>query len=77
MTEIHFTATCIVMFKHFSKAAKHVGNKILNYPVRALEIAANIGTAAASENPKLVAATAPGVIKFVYQGNGLYLGKIQ
>ena len=63
-------------FKHLGKAAKNVGKKILKNPGRALEIAANIGTAAASKNPKLIAATAPDVIKFVHQGKGLYLGKI-
>ena len=67
-------------FKHLGKAAgsaaKNVGKKILNIPGRALERAANIGTAAASKNPKLIAATAPEVNKFVHQGNGLYLGKI-
>ena len=44
-------------FKHLgratAKAAKNVGKKVLNIPARALEIAANIGTAAASKNPKL------------------------
>ena len=59
-------------FKYLGKAAKSVGKKILNNPGRALEIAANIGTAAASKNPKLIAATAPEVIKFVHQGKGLY-----
>ena len=59
-------------FKHLGKAAQNVGKKILNNPGRALEIAANIGTAAASKNPKLIAATAPDVIKFVHQGKGLY-----
>ena len=59
-------------FKHLGSAAKNVGKKILNIPGRALEIAANIGTAAASKNPKLIAATAPEVIKFVHQGKGLY-----
>ena len=34
-------------FKHLCRAAKNVGKKILNNPARALEIAANIGTAAA------------------------------
>ena len=63
-------------FKHIGKAAKNVGKKILNNPGRALELAANIGTAAASKNPKLIAATAPDFIKFVHQGRGLYLGKI-
>ena len=63
-------------FKHLGSAAKNVGKKILNNPGRALEIAANIGTAAASKNPKLIAATAPDILKFVHQGKGLYLGKI-
>ena len=59
-------------FKHLGSAAKNVGKKILNNPGRALEIASNIGTAAASKNPRLIAATAPEVIKFVHQGKGLY-----
>ena len=63
-------------FKHLGSAAKNVGKKILNNPGRALDIAANIGTAAASKNPKLIAAAAPDIIKFVHQGKGLYLGTI-
>ena len=63
-------------FKHLGKAAKHVGKKILNHPAHALEIAAKIGTAAASKNPKLIAATAPEVINFVHQGKGSFLGEI-
>ena len=63
-------------FRGKGKAAKSVEEKILNNPGRALELAANIGTAAASKNPKLIAATAPDIIKFVHQGKGLYLGKI-
>ena len=59
-------------FKHLGKMGKNVGKIILNNPGRALEIAANIGTAAASKNPRLIAATAPEVIKFVHQGKGLY-----
>ena len=59
-------------FKHLGSAAKNVGNKLPKNPGRALEIAANIGTAAASKNSKLIAATAPDVIKFVHQGKGLY-----
>ena len=58
-------------FKHLGKAAKNVGKKILNNPGRALEIAA-----AASKNPRMIAATAPDIIKFVHQGKRLYLGKI-
>ena len=63
-------------FKHLGSAAKNVGKKILNNPGRALELAANIGTAAARKNPRMIAATAPDIIKFVHQGKGLYLGKI-
>ena len=63
-------------FRGIGKAAKSFGKKILNNPGRALELAANIGTAAASKNPKRIAATAPDIIKFVHQGKGLYLGKI-
>ena len=64
-------------FKHIGKTAKNVGKKIHNNPARALEIAANIGTAAANKNLKLIAATAPEIINFVHQGKGLYLGTIQ
>ena len=63
-------------FKHLGSAAKNVGKKILNNPGRALELAANIGTAAASKNPRMIAATALDIIKFVHQGKGLYLGKV-
>ena len=63
-------------FRGIGRAAKNVGKKILNNPGRALELAANIGTAAASKNPRMIAATAPDIIKFVHQGKGLYLGKI-
>ena len=58
-------------FKHLGSAAKNVGKKLLNNLGRALEIAANIETAAASKNPRMIAATAPDVIKFVHQGKGL------
>ena len=63
-------------FRGIGKAVKSVRKKILNNPGRALELAANIGTAAASKNPLMIAATAPDIIKFVHQGKGLYLGKI-
>ena len=63
-------------FKHLGNAAgsaaKNVGKKILNNPGRALDLAANFGTAAATENPKLIAASAPDFINFVNQGKGLY-----
>ena len=57
-------------FKHLCSAAKNVGKKILNNLGRAPELAANIGAAAASKNPKLIAATAPDITKFVHQGKG-------
>ena len=67
-------------FKHLgkatAKAANNVGKKILNNQGCALEIAANIGTAAANKKPRMIAAAAPDIIKFVHQGKGLYLGKI-
>ena len=63
-------------FRGIGKAAKNVGKKILNNPGRALELAANISTAAASKNPRMIAATAPDIIKLVHQGKSLYLGKI-
>ena len=63
-------------FRGIGKAAKSVGKKLLNNLGRALELAANIGTAAASKNPRMIAATAPDIIKFVHQGKGLYMGKI-
>ena len=70
----------LIFFKHLGeatrKAAKNVGKKKLNNPAHALELVANIGTAAASKNPKLIAATAPDVFKLVHQGKGLYLSKI-
>ena len=37
-------------FRSVGKAAKNVGKKILKNPGRSLELAANIGTAAASKN---------------------------
>ena len=64
-------------FNLLGKAAKSVGTKILNNPGRALEIAANIGTAAASKNPKLIAGTAADNIKIVQLEKGFYLGIIQ
>ena len=56
------------------KAAKNVGKKVLKSPGRALQIAAVIGTAPAYENPRLIAATAPDIIKFVILGKGFCLG---
>ena len=60
-------------FKHLGKAAKKTAKKILNTPGRALEIAANIRTAAASKNPRIIAATAPDIIKFVHEEKGNFI----
>ena len=57
-------------FKHLGSAAKNVGKKILNNPGRALKIAANIGTAAASKNARLIAATAPTLLNLFIKGRG-------
>ena len=39
-------------FKSVGKATVNFGKKVANYPVRALEIASKIGSAAASRNPR-------------------------
>ena len=44
---------------------------------RALELAAFIGTAAASKDPRMIVVIAPDNWEFVHQGKGLILGKIQ
>ena len=54
---------------------KHIA-KILNISGRALELAANIGTAAASRTSKPIVAIATDNMKFVHQPKGLYLDKI-
>ena len=70
-------------FKSVSKATVNFGKKVANNPVRALEIASKIGSAAASTNPKAALAATPDSIKFattgesirvVQKGRGLYLG---
>ena len=50
-------------FRLVGKAAKNVGKKLLNNFGRALELAANIGTAAASINPRMKVTTAPDIKK--------------
>ena len=70
-------------FKSVGKAAVNFGKKVANNPVRALEIASKIESAAASRNPKAALATTLDLIKFattgeglkvVQKGRGLYLG---
>ena len=70
-------------FKSVGKATVNFGKKVANIPIRALEIASKIGTAAASRNPRAALSATPDLIKFattgeginvVQKGRGLYLG---
>ena len=58
-----------------SKAGKKLATKVLKNPGRALEIGANIATAAATKSPKAALSTLLEVINFYHTGKGLYLGK--
>ena len=66
-------------FKNLGKASAKAGKKlatnVLKNPGRALEVGANIGSAAVFRNPKAALSTIPDVIKFYHTGKGLYLGK--
>ena len=61
--------------KTSSKAGKKIATNVLKNPGRALEIGANIATAAATKSPKAALSTLPEVINFYHTGKGLYLGK--
>ena len=58
-----------------SKAGKKLATNVLKNPGRALEIGANIATAAATKSPKAALSTLPEVINFYHTGKGLFLGK--
>ena len=58
-----------------AKAGKKLAKNVLKNPSRALEIGANIATAAATKSPKAALSTLPEVINFYHTGKGLYLGK--
>ena len=66
-------------FKNLGKNSVKVGKKlaknVLKNPSRALDITANIASAAASRSPKNLLSTLPEVINFYHTGKGLYLGK--
>ena len=70
-------------FKSVGRATVYFGKKGANNPVRALEIASKLGSAAASRNPRAALSAKPDLIKFattgkgikvVQRGRGLYLG---
>ena len=74
--------------KDFSKSAGRAtvnfGKRVANNPVRALEIASKLRSAAASRNPRAALSATPDLIKFattgegirvVQKSRGLYLGK--
>ena len=70
-------------FKSVGRATVNSGKKVANNPIRALEIASKIGTAAASRNPRAALSATPDLIKFAFlgegikvvqKGRGLYLG---
>ena len=70
-------------FKNVGRATVNFGKKVANNPIRALEIASKIGTAAASRNTRAALSATPDLIKFattgegikvVQKGRGLYLG---
>ena len=58
-----------------TKAGKKLAKNVLKNPGRALEIGANIATAAATKSPKAALSTLPEVINFYHTGKGLYLPK--
>ena len=58
-----------------AKTGKKLASNVLKTPARALEIGANVATAAASRNPKAALSSLPQVINFYHTGKGLYLGK--
>ena len=66
-------------FKNLGKKGLNVSKKmaknVSSNPTRALDITANIATAAASRNPRNVMSTLPEVIIFYRTGSGFYLGK--
>ena len=66
-------------FKNLGKTSVKVGKKlaknVLSNSSRALDITANIATAAATKSPKAALSTLPEVINFYHTGKGLYLGK--
>ena len=52
-----------------------MAKNVLKNPSRALDIKANIATAASSRNPKYVMSTVRELLTFFNTGKGLYLSK--
>ena len=57
-------------FKSIGRATVNFGKKVANNPVRALEKASKIGSAAASRSPRAALST-PDLIKFATTGEGI------
>ena len=58
-------------FKSVGRAIVNFGKIFANNPVRALEIASKIGSAAASKNPRAALSATPDLIKFATTGEGI------
>ena len=58
-------------FKSVGRTTVNFGKKVANNPVRALEIASKIGSAAASRNSRAALSATPDLIKFATTGEGI------
>ena len=58
-------------FKSVGRETVNFGKEVANNPVRALEIANKIGSAASSRNPKAALAATPDLTKFATSGEGI------
>ena len=58
-------------FKSFGRATVNFGKKVANNPVRSLEIASKIGSAAASRKPRAASSATPDLIKLATTGEGI------
>ena len=58
-------------FKSVSRATVNFGKKVANNPVRTLEIASKIRSAAASINPRAALSATPDLNKFATTGEGI------
>ena len=62
-------------FKSVGRAIVNFGKKVANNPVRALEIASKIGSAAASRKPRAALSATPDLIKIATTGEGIKVDK--